>query len=80
MTGTGTGTGDGTPDRPRSALTLRLILAVFGFVSFAALAVGLYWVGLRAAAYLCAALAVLAAVNAGVVQYRRGQRRRSLSD
>ena len=66
---------DGSFDHPRSALNLRLALAIFGFVAGAALAVGLFWVGLRMAALVAAAVAVIALVNAGVVQYRRVRRR-----
>jgi len=62
-------------DRPRSALELRLVLAAFGFVTFTALSVGLFWAGLRVGGWVAAALAVVAVVNMAVVQYRRVQRR-----
>jgi Flp pilus assembly protein TadB len=66
---------DGSFDHPRSALTLRLVLALFGVVAFTALAVGLFWAGFRAGGWLAAAVAVVAMVNVAVVQYRRVQRR-----
>jgi len=62
--------------QPRSALNLRLVLAAFGLVSCTALAIGLFWAGFRVAAWLAVAVALVAAVNLAVVQYRRVQRRR----
>jgi uncharacterized membrane protein YqjE len=64
------------PGQPRSALNLRLVLAAFGFITCAALATGLFWAGLRLGALLAAAVALVAAVNVAVVQYRRVQRHR----
>lgn len=67
---------DGSFDHPRSALGLRLALALFGVVTCTALAVGLFWAGFRAGGWVATAVAVIAAGNAAVVQYRRVQRRR----
>jgi hypothetical protein len=66
---------EGTFEHPRSALELRLVLAAFGFVTFTALAVGLFWAGFPAGGWVAVALAAIAAVNMAVVQYRRVQRR-----
>ena len=66
---------DGSFEHPRSALELRLVLAAFGFVVFVALAIGFFWAGFPAGGWVAVALAVVAAVNVAVVQYRRIQRR-----
>jgi uncharacterized membrane protein YqjE len=70
------GRADGSFDHPRSALNLRLALAAFGFVTCTALAVGLFWAGLRVGAIAATVVAAIAMVNLAVVQYRRVQRRR----
>jgi uncharacterized membrane protein YqjE len=61
---------------PRSALNLRLVLALAGLVACGVLAVALFWVGYPVAGWIAAAVALLAAGNAAVVQYRRVQRNR----
>jgi hypothetical protein len=66
---------EGSFEHPRSALELRLVLAAFGVVTFTALAVGLFWAGFPVGGWVAAALALVAAVNTAVVQYRRVQRR-----
>ena len=62
--------------QPRSALNLRLVLAVAGVVGWTALAVGMFWAGVPVVGWLAVAVALLAAVNVVVVQYRRIQRQR----
>lgn len=64
----------GTVGHPYSALNLRLVLAIFGLVFFAGLAVGLFWAGLVTAAWISVALCAVAVVNIIVVQRRRLQR------
>jgi hypothetical protein len=59
----------------RSALGLRLVLAVFGFVTCVAGAVAFAWVGAPAVAAVLGALAAIAAFDAGVV-IRRIRRER----
>jgi hypothetical protein len=66
----------GSPDRPYSALNLRLVLALFGLVIFTAGAVLLASAGLPVPALVCGAVALVALVNAIVVQRRRIERRR----
>jgi hypothetical protein len=67
----------GDADRPYSALNLRLALALFGLV-FCGVAGGLsLWVGLDIFGWLLIALAVVAAIDAVVVQRRRRARARS---
>jgi uncharacterized membrane protein YqjE len=61
---------------PRSALNLRLSLALVGLVGCGVLAVALFWVGYPVAGWIAAAVALLAAGNAAFVQYRRVQRDR----
>ncbi len=68
---------DGSPDHPLSALNLRLALSVFGVVLSAALAVVAWAAGRRGGAVALAVLALVALVNAVVVQRRRAARRRS---
>jgi Family of unknown function (DUF6343) len=60
----------------RSALNLRLALAIFGFVALTALALGLVWAGETGYAIVTGVIAAIAAVNVAVVQRRRIQRRR----
>ena len=67
----------GTIDRPYSALNLRLLLAVFGVVVSAVLAVLVLRAGYPVVAALFGALALIAAVNVVVVQTRRRARRRA---
>jgi hypothetical protein len=62
-------------ERPYSALTLRLVLAGFGVVSAAVMAVLLFRMGYGIAGWLAVALAVLALGNMVVVQLRRRARR-----
>jgi hypothetical protein len=68
---------DGTVDEPYSPLNLRLILALFGFVVCTVLAVLLWHAGWTVPGWLLAAWAVVALVDAGVVQARRRARRRA---
>ena len=65
----------GTVGHPYSALNLRLVLAAFGFVSCAVLAVVLWWAGMRPWAVALGVLAVVALVDLVVVQIRRRRRR-----
>ncbi|MEU4221495.1 hypothetical protein [Actinoplanes sp. NPDC026623] len=67
----------GTADRPYSALNLRLVLAVFGFVVCSVLAVLLWRAGLTLPGWLLAGWALVAAADAVVVQLRRRARRRA---
>jgi hypothetical protein len=67
----------GNFDAPYSALNLRLILAAFGFLVCAGLAVLLGRTGHTWAAWLLAAWAVVAVVDLVVVQLRRRARRRA---
>jgi CHASE2 domain-containing sensor protein len=62
--------------QPRSALNLRLVLAVAGVVGWTALAVGMFWAGIPVVGWLAVAVALLAVVNVVIVQYRRMQRHR----
>ncbi|SDP28695.1 DUF6343 family protein [Actinacidiphila guanduensis] len=55
------------PVQARSPLRLRLALALVGVVSGAAAAVGLALVGQPGWAAVCAAIALIAAIDAGVV-------------
>lgn len=66
----------GTVERPYSALNLRLGLALFGLV-FCGLGAAalLIWTPLHVLAWILVALAVIAAVDAVVVQARRRARR-----
>jgi len=61
----------GTAGHPYSALNLRLALAGFGMVVCAVLAVLLMRAGARVPGWIFAALAVVAAVDAVVIQLRR---------
>jgi hypothetical protein len=61
----------GTVGRPYSALNLRLALAGFGLVSCAVLAVVLFRTGFGVFGWIMAVLAVVAAVDAVVIQIRR---------
>jgi FtsH-binding integral membrane protein len=70
----------GTVGHPYSALNLRLALAGFGLVIFAVLTVVSLRLGLTALGVICAALAVIAAVDLIVIQLRRRARRRSGRD
>jgi predicted metal-binding membrane protein len=72
----GTSPEHGTPDSPRSALNLRLLLAVFGLVSCAVMAVLLVRAGLPVVGWILAGLAAVALVDIVVIQRRRIQRRR----
>jgi len=65
----------GTVGHPYSALNLRLVLAGFGFVSCAVLAVLALRAGATAFAWALAALAVIAAIDLVVIQLRRRARR-----
>ncbi|HEU4423316.1 MAG TPA: hypothetical protein VFR67_12350 [Pilimelia sp.] len=66
----------GTVGHPYSALTLRLLLAAFGLIVFAAMTVLLLRAGFELMAVLTGALAVVALVNIVVVQSRRRAARR----
>src|SRR5207248_2740130 len=50
-------------DRPRSALNLRLVLAVAGVVGWSVLAVAMFWAGVPVVGWLAVAVALLAAAN-----------------
>ena len=67
----------GTVGSPYSALNLRLILAVFGFIVSAVLAVVLWRSGWIWPAWFLAAWALVAVVDIVVVQLRRRARRRA---
>ena len=69
------GGGRPAPDA-RSALNLRLALAIFGLVTFAGLTAGLLWAGQPTYAVITGVFTAIAAVNIAVVQRRRVQRRR----
>jgi Flp pilus assembly protein TadB len=69
----------GTVGHADSALNLRLVLAGFGLVACAGLAVLLLRVGLQVLGWLCVGLAVIAAVDLVVVQLRRRARKRATS-
>jgi Flp pilus assembly protein TadB len=70
----------GTPDRPASALNLRLTLALIGLVAWAVLAVLAWRAGLTGVAVFSVLLVFVAAVDLLVVQRRRRQRRRTEGD
>jgi uncharacterized membrane protein YqjE len=65
----------GTIGHPYSALNLRLVLASFGLVTCALLALALLWIGSRVLAAVAAVLAVAALVDVVVIQLRRRQAR-----
>ena len=67
----------GTVEKPFSALNLRLVLALFGLVVCTVLAVLLFRGGWIVPAWLLAAWALVAAVDAVVIQLRRRARRRA---
>ncbi|MFI5935213.1 hypothetical protein [Actinoplanes sp. NPDC051494] len=64
----------GTVDEPYSALNLRLVLALFGFVVCTGLSVLLFSRGWTVPGWLLAGWAVVAVVDAVVVQLRRRAR------
>jgi hypothetical protein len=66
----------GTADEPYSPLNLRLVLAAFGFVVCAVLAVLLWRAGWTVPGWLLAAWALVAVVDMVIVQLRRRARRR----
>ncbi|MET7392314.1 hypothetical protein ABZS66_02300 [Dactylosporangium sp. NPDC005572] len=66
----------GTVGHPYSALNLRLVLAVFGFVTSAILGILAWAAGLEWLAILLFALAATALVDMVVVELRRRARRR----
>ena len=67
----------GTVDQPYSPLNLRLVLALFGLVVCAALAVLLFRRGHTVPGWILLAWAAVALVDAVVVQLRRRARRRA---
>jgi hypothetical protein len=67
----------GTVDEPYSPLNLRLILALFGVVVCTVLALLLWRAGWTVPAWLLAGWAVVAVVDAVIVQLRRRARRRT---
>jgi uncharacterized membrane protein YccC len=67
----------GDVDQPYSALNLRLVLALFGCVVCTVLAVLLWRAGWTVPGWILAAWAVVALVDAVVVQLRRRARRRA---
>ena len=72
-----TGRPDGSADHPLSALNLRLALSVFGVVVSVALAIVAWAADRRGGAVALGVLALVALVNAIVVQRRRIARRRT---
>jgi hypothetical protein len=67
----------GTVEEPYSPLNLRLVLALFGMVVCAVLAVLLFRSGWTVPGWLLAAWSVVAAVDAVVIQLRRRARSRA---
>jgi len=67
----------GTFDEPYTALNLRLVLALFGFVVCTVLSLVLFHLGWPVPGWLLAAWAVVAVADAVVVQLRRRARGRS---
>lgn len=67
----------GTHHRPYSALNLRLLLASFGLVSSAVLAVLSARAGLTVLAVVLVVLAVVAVVDIVIIQRRRAARKRA---
>ncbi|GAA4936729.1 hypothetical protein [Actinoplanes utahensis] len=67
----------GTVEKPYSPLNLRLILALFGMVVCTVLATLLFRAGWTVPGWLLAAWAVVAAVDAVVIQLRRRARARA---
>lgn len=67
---------EGTVGRPYSALNLRLVLASFGLVAFALLAVLFFAIHLTVAAIAAIIVAATAVVDLVVIQLRRRQRAR----
>lgn len=70
----------GTPDRPYSALNLRLSLAILGCVLMVAIAVVAWRADLRAVAIVAIVFAVIAVVDLVIVQLRRSARARTEGD
>jgi len=68
--------GRGTPDRPYSALDLRLALAAFGLVMSVVLAVLMFRAANLVLGWAFVLLGAVAAVDLVVVQLRRSARRR----
>ncbi|MEU8381027.1 DUF6343 family protein [Streptosporangium sp. NPDC048865] len=66
----------GTHDQPRSALNLRLFLALFGLVVCTALAALSAWAGITPLAVSMTALAAVAVVDIAVLGVRITRRRR----
>ena len=66
---------EGWPDRPASALTLRMVLAVFGLIVCGGFAVLAALTHHPVGAILLAVLAVTAVVDIVVIQRRQRQRR-----
>jgi hypothetical protein len=67
----------GTIGHPYSALNLRLLLACFGLVTCALLAVGLLRAGQPGLAAVAGLFALVALVDVVVIQLRRRQARRT---
>ena len=76
----GTRSEKGTVGQPRSALNMRLLLAVFGLVSCTVLAVLLFRANIAIGGWALAVLAVVALVDIVVIQRRRMERRRREPD
>ncbi|NJC70471.1 hypothetical protein HC031_12220 [Planosporangium thailandense] len=70
----------GTVGHPYSALNLRLVLAGFGLVACALLALALVWTGHPAFAAVAAVLAAVALVDLVVIQLRRRRARVTRTD
>jgi hypothetical protein len=68
---------EGTPERPYSALNLRLALAAFGLIVSIAFAVVAFRGGYALLGWLSVLLAVTAVVDLLVIQFRRSARRRT---
>ncbi|MDI6105489.1 hypothetical protein QLQ12_43595 [Actinoplanes sp. NEAU-A12] len=67
----------GTIEEPYSPLNLRLVLALFGMLVCAGLAVLLFRAGWTVPGWLLATWAVVAAIDAVVIQLRRRARARA---
>jgi hypothetical protein len=67
----------GSPDRPASALNLRLTLALIGVIAWALLAFLAWQAGLTGVAVFAVLLVFVAGIDLAVVQRRRRARRRA---
>ena len=67
----------GTVGHPYSALNLRLVLATFGFITCAVLAVVLFRFDMAVLGWLVLGLGAVAVVDLVIIQRRRRARRRA---